>query len=342
MGELALHARKGRAIVEPVLVSAQVFATFDDVHSMLSRSRSFSPRLECASSRALLFVALGVGTVTVIEPAQAKTALHSRAVEIAVSDGAPEASPLVQARSLFQEGVVAYGMSNYEDALAKFSEAFALSMQLADDEQRVKVIHALHFNLARAHAKTYAIDQDSRHLRTAVDLLGKYLSLEPESGDREEAEMLIREAEAELEQIAERRKRARRPRRSARGNVDKAEGQPPMDVPAARGLMVGGIVSLGVAGAGLAVMGAGLAMAQSAQNDLGTLTTDVGAVDAKGQRANGLAIAGLVTAVVCAATGSTLVVLGRKRQRVEGAEARVSVAPWLQRGRGGVAVGGRF
>lgn len=309
---------------------------------MLSRSRSFLPRLECASSRTLFLVAVGVGMVGVVEPALAKTHGHSRAVAIAASDGAPEASPLVKAKILFQEGVVAYGMSNYKDALAKFSEAFALSMQLADDEQRVKVIHALHFNLARAHAKTYAIDQDSRHLRTAVDLLGKYLSLEPESGDREEAETLIREAEAELEQIAERRQRGRKARRSARGNEGKAGGEQATDTPAARGLMVGGIVTLGVAGAGLAVMGAGLAIAQSAQNDLGTLTTDVATVDAKGQRANGLAIGGLVTAVVCGATGSTLLVLARKRRRMHDTEARVRVTPWLQRGRGGVAVGGRF
>ena len=303
--------------------------------------------VKCASSRTMLLVTAGVGMVGSPESLHAEVrgdaaALVTHARVTHASEGAPKSAPLVEAKALFQEGVVAYGMSNYEEALAKFSEAFALSMRLADDDQRVKVIHALHFNLARAHAKTYAIDQDPRHLRTAVDLLGKYLSLEPESGDRVEAETLILEAEAELEQIAARRQRARKFRRGARGNAGDGVGEAVPDAPAGRGLMVGGIVTLGVAGAGIAVMSAGLAMARSAQNDLGVLTTDVAAVDAKGQRANGLAIAGLVSAVVFGATGSTLLVLGRKRQRMGDAEPRVSFTPWLQRGRGGVAVGGRF
>ena len=66
---------------------------------MLSRSRSFLPRLECASSRTLFLVAVGVGIVGVVEPALAKTHGHSRAVAIAASDGAPEATPQLDAGS---------------------------------------------------------------------------------------------------------------------------------------------------------------------------------------------------------------------------------------------------
>ena len=83
---------------------------------MLSRSRSFLPRLECASSRTLFLVAVGVGMVGVVEPAQAKTHGHSRAVAIAASDGAPEASPLVKATILCHEGAVAYGRSTCKES----------------------------------------------------------------------------------------------------------------------------------------------------------------------------------------------------------------------------------
>ena len=348
-GELALPNRDVRAVVERVLETAQVLVTFDDVQSMLLWRRAFTLAKRRASSRVGALLVSGIGVVGVVGapgPASAQERKTERVAEAraqapsgVASSAEPKRSPLEEAKALFQDGVVAYNMSNYEEALAKFSEAFALSMRFEDEEQRVKVLHALHFNLARAHAKTYAIDQDPRHLRTAVDLLGKYLSVESNTGDRGEAELLVTKAQAELERVGSLKQRPRRSR--GRSRVEGEDVQSTSSY--GRGLTIAGIAALGMAGVGLAVMSAGFLMTKAARDDLGSLTTDVAAVDARGNTANILATTGLVSAVAFGTAGATLFVIGRRRQRTDGSQARLSLAPWLERGRsGGVVVGGSF
>ena len=55
---------------------------------------------------------------------------------------------------------------------------------------RLKVLHALQFNLARAHVESYEIDKDAKHLRTANDLLDKYIGNDAGLSVDKEAEAL--------------------------------------------------------------------------------------------------------------------------------------------------------
>ena len=67
----------------------------------------------------------------------------------------PDASDVTaQAQALFKEGATLYKMSEYQAALEEFKKAFKLSMRIEDDGLRGRVLHALQFNLARAHVKT--------------------------------------------------------------------------------------------------------------------------------------------------------------------------------------------
>ena len=235
--------------------------------------------------------------------------------------------PAEQAQALFEEGVTLYKMSEYTGALEKFAEAFKYSARIEDDGMRGRVLHALQFNLARAHVKTYSLDQDVLHLRQAVDLLEKYL--ENSAGLRVdgEAEALMAEAKAEL---------ARRDR-NARGG----SSSPPAP---GRALKVGGYTSLGVAAAGLGIMVGGLVMAKRADGEDAAAKTAVQLEEAerRGKLGNTLSVAGAVTAGVCAAVGATLVVLGTRAARRDGAAARVWLRPSAGAALTGVQVGGRF
>ena len=212
----------------------------------------------CWRSGALAACVGGVGTLP--SAAHAETSALWRA----------EPSAAEQAQVLFKSGVSRYQMSDYNAAIEKFSQAFEFSVEIEDRALRVRVLHALQFNLARAHMKSYGIDKDLSHLRTALDLLGKYLADE-DLGTDQEASALATEAREELDA---REEEARALAASGQASDDdeqqgsEAQLAPGEDADnpgpsgddrgaatsAGRGLLLGGYASLGLGVASLGLM----------------------------------------------------------------------------------------
>ena len=173
--------------------------------------------------------------------------------------GAPLwASPVSQAETLFNSGVSRYEVSDYPGAIDRFSEAYEVSKGIADAQQQAEVLHALQFNLARAHVKSYGIDQDIRHLRIAIDLLNKYIANDAGLETDDEAESLMAVAQSELET----HESSHRGAHVSSGTVDE-QHERSMSSETAKGLRVGGYVSLGLAGATLGLLGGGMAMVRT-------------------------------------------------------------------------------
>jgi hypothetical protein len=91
------------------------------------------------------------------------------ASEPPVEAGTPEE----RAQALYQEGSTLYSASDYEGAIEKFTAALH---EASTTEMTPEVRGALLWNLARAHASAHAFKPDETHLRTAVDIYGRYLA----------------------------------------------------------------------------------------------------------------------------------------------------------------------
>lgn len=132
---------------------------------------------------------------------------------IALSPGvlfaAPEAEPTPeeQAAALYYEGTTLYAASDYDGAIAKFTQALLVS---SETDMSAEIRGALLQNLALAHAKAYGIKRDITHLRTAIDLYDRFLAEADDAGypdaDVEDVEArrgalveLLAQAEAEAE-----------------------------------------------------------------------------------------------------------------------------------------------
>ncbi|MGB1701382.1 MAG: hypothetical protein ACPHRO_15605, partial [Nannocystaceae bacterium] len=198
-------------------------------------------------------------------------------------------------------------------------------------ELRARVLHALQFNLARAHVKSYGIDKELSHLRTALDLLDKYL-VDEDLGTDDEARVLADEVRQELT-TREEEARALAASGANAGSDAAAEGSTeatpavesagddggPTDRDASgegKALTLGGYTSLGLGVASLGLMVGGMVMASKANGayvDAGTLN-DVDAERARGQLGNTLAVVGGVGAGVFLAAGVGMVIMGRKQK----------------------------
>ncbi len=271
-------------------------------------------------------------------------------------------SPAQQAQALFKEGAAQYKMSNYAVSLEKFSQAFVLSLEIQDADLRRKVLHALQFNLARAHVKTYKLDQELMHLRQAVDLLENYLEDGADLGIELEADSLIAVAKAELarrESLAS----AAAPQPANSGSEGAGEEAAVEEVAApapgpgeeagrdrgpnkaGKPLTVAGYTSLGMSVAGVGLMVGGIMMGKAAGDDHETAgtKTDVDDADRRGKLGNTLTIAGAAAAGVFAAAGVTLVVLGKRRSKQAGrSTARLWMSPAAGVRLTGIQLGGRF
>lgn len=82
----------------------------------------------------------------------------------------PEAR--AEARALYDEGTTLYEAADYEGAIEKFTDALSLVKNEDDDDRHTRL--TLLFNIASAHEKQYAIDEDSAHLRQAKTLYLRY------------------------------------------------------------------------------------------------------------------------------------------------------------------------
>ena len=272
---------------------------------------------------------------------------------------AQEPTPAEQAQALFKEGAAQYKMSNYPVSLDRFGAAFVLSLEIDDAALRVRVLHALQFNLARAHVKTYKLDKDLMHLRQAVDLLENYLEDDTDLGVDDEAHALMAEAKAELERRESAAPIAGPAAIEAQPGGGEADDITPVEAEASPGevegdrgpakpgkaLMLAGYGSLGMSAVGLGLMVGGIVMGKSAADDHATAGTkaDIDDADRRGKLGNTLFIAGAATAGVFAAAGVTLVVLGKRASRRGGrSAARIWVSPSAGSALTGLQVGGRF
>ena len=77
-------------------------------------------------------------------------------------------SNMERARTLFGEGGTAYELADYEKAIEKFEEAYALVVQAnAPQKARSRIV----LNLAYAHRKEYNLSANELNLRRARELL---------------------------------------------------------------------------------------------------------------------------------------------------------------------------
>ena len=270
---------------------------------------------------------------------------ESRAAQPETAE-APSAAQ--QAQALFKEGATLYKMSDYTGALDKFTSAFKYSAQIEDDDLRGRVLHALQFNLARAHVKTYRLDKDLLHLRQAVDLLEKYLADGAQLGIELEAEALMAQAKAELarqeEKAEETAKSAVAPSETPTGESPGSPGAVDDGGKPGKALTLAGYSSIGVATVGLGLMVGGIVMGSSADKEDAAADTaaELQAAERRGKLGNALTVAGAATAGVFAAAGVTLVVLGKRGARRGGRTAGIWVSPSATATFTGLRLGGSF
>ena len=266
-----------------------------------------------------------------------------------------------RARSLYNEGKVAFDLANFDEAIEKFEQAYAL-MSAANDSDTYKVLSLIVRNLSLAHRKAFELKQQEINLQKALILLKRYQS---QLGDIEPTEDFLQEeidtqladaaeAIAELEaQIA-----SLEPEPEPEPGPSQDSPQDPTQdgviesvEPAAPGkpakpMFIAGGAMLGIGAAGAAVGITGAMMGRSATNDAADSAPSPDAerqdLISKGNTGNMLAFIGIGVGSAGVIAGVALIAVGVKRKRATGATSDVAVAPILGRERAGLQVQWRF
>lgn len=253
--------------------------------------------------------------------------------EAAPADAAP-ADAAGQTQRLFGEADARYQTSDYNGAVAAFTEAFTASQAIEDDELRGRVQAAILFNLGRAHLEAYRTDQRAEHLRQAIDLFEKYLAQTADLDDRVDAEQRLADARALLDAVA------------APTNEPEPTAEPdpepiPEPEPTRDRISVAGYATLGLAAVGVGVLGAGIGLAGAAQRDYDAGPTREIRTDAvaRGGVGNAMIIAGGAFAGAMVVTGVALIGAGKSKQRRNVALVPV---PMLGRTSLGISLWGSF
>ncbi|MFO7566351.1 MAG: hypothetical protein R6X02_27150 [Enhygromyxa sp.] len=272
----------------------------------------------------------------------------------------PSDADMSLARIEYQKGEKAYRLGQFQDAAIAFEKAYEKS-GLPD----------ILYNIGLSHLRWYDVDPDIAHLRKAKVVFQNYvieIQKDPELGDREEAEALIKQID---EKIAEHEQAA-----AAAAAADRETGDTSRPVTVDHGpdpgksLRLGGSIAMGVGGAfviGGVVSGVvlgvrgqefeeNLANAYSDREELGCTATDVRTACAEvndridiyrknGRTANALAVGlGLTlggVGVLGLVTGAVLFIQGNKKTKSW--EARqLSIVPSWSRDGAGLAISGRF
>lgn len=235
-------------------------------------------------------------------------------------------------RALFDKAASQYETSQYKEAVTTYTEAYQLSHSIDDEDLRALVQAAIFFNLAQAHSKAYALDKSKDHLLKTVDLLEKYLAQTADLADKADAEQLLEQTRAELDRLEE----LERAERLAASSSEQDQDETPKDK---KGLRIGGfsLVGLGVVAGGLATGGAALARQAEGEYVEGPSRAERDAALQKGSTANGLVLAGSISAGVFMTVGVALLIAGRKR-----AETAPTPSAWLSPTGAGVSIRGSF
>lgn len=213
------------------------------------------------------------------------------------------------AEKLYQEGQTAYDEKRYDDAITSWDKAYALSK-----------LPALMFNLAQAHRL-------AGHCTKAVDAYQRFLTLDPASTEKPDAEQFLRELQP---------------------CPDAPKPKPDRTAPVVVGQHVedhgGGKRRAGliVGGAGLAVFATGLyfgsratSIANEVQDacEMGCEWATLEDKDASGRRAQSLQYVFLGVGAAAIASGAVLYYLGKSDKHVVVEYAKTGAA---------VGVAGRF
>lgn len=231
---------------------------------------------------------------------------------LGTAPGALAPGPDAEARALFEQGQARYATHDYDGAIEAFTAAHARAEQIEDATVRDEAIARLGFNLARAHASAYDIDQDAHHLVLARRLLADFRGYERELGRDPDTDTDVQRLEAELSERE--RQQAERERQQA---PDQAITAPPEHGKPDRKRRSAGIsmLVLAVPFGGVAVAGA--IMGAQSKNAFETVTSGDGRRDAqtRGRTGDVLFGVGIGLAVLSAATGATLLGMSAKSRR---------------------------
>lgn len=225
---------------------------------------------------------------------------------------APSSDVWGDAEELYERGQAKYETHDYAGAIADFTAAYNLALELDDELLREDVLARLAYNLARAHVSAYVADEDGRHLEAARRLLADYRGHERQMGRDPDGDTDLKVLEAEL--LEHERTRAARQAEAPAPKVDPVPAPVMDDGERARTQQRrAGISMLAVtpAFAGLAI--AGGVMAMQARDDFELATTGADRMDAqqRGRLGDALLGVGAGLAAASAITGVVLVVVGR-------------------------------
>lgn len=238
-----------------------------------------------------------------------------------------------RAELLFRQGLAHFETSEYDAAVRLWTEAYSL---LDATPANRSIRNDLVYNIARAQVEAYRIDNDTRRLRQAKQLLERYSAVyrELSAGDPsalselqrvdlriDEIDAMIREAER---READERERQRRD--AAKGPEGKQ----------ARALVISGSVGTAIGIAGLAIGFAGLGVGVRADKDFEHMPDERDDARRRGRQANVLVATGFAIGVAFLATGVALLAIGKRNQR------RLEATPTASRNSFGFAILGRF
>lgn len=259
----------------------------------------------------------------------------------------------------YEKGEKAYRLGQFEDAATSFEKAYEKS-GLPD----------ILYNIGLSHLRWYDVDPDIAHLRKAKVVFQNYvieIQKNPELGDLEEAETLIKQID---EKIAEHEKAEAAAAAAANDGNDNDGGPIDLGPDPGKKLRLGGAIAMGVGGAfvvGGAVSGVvlgvrgqefeeNLANAYNERDELGCTTNDarpecdqinseIEVYRNNGRTANALAVGLGLTfggiGVIGIVTGAVLFVQGNKKTKTW-EERQLSVVPsWTPQG-GGLVFSGKF
>jgi len=267
----------------------------------------------------------------------------------------PSEADISLARIEYTKGEKAYRLGQFEEAARAFEKAYEKS-GLPD----------ILYNIGLSHLRWYDVDPDSAHLRKAKVVFQNYIieiQKNPDLGDREEAETLIKQIDEKL---------ADHDKLDPAGGPGSVVGPNPIDPGPDPGKKqrIGGAIAMGVGGAlivGGVVSGVVLGLrgqefeenlsnAYDERDALACSTSDsrpacaevnnrIETYRSNGRTANGLAVGLGVTlgglGVIGIVTGAVLLIQGNKKTAAW-EQRRVSVTPTWSPGGAGLGVSGRF
>lgn len=261
-----------------------------------------------------------------------------------------------EARTLYQAGKVAFDLANFDEAIEKFEQAYAL-MSAANDPDTYKVLAVIVRNLSLAHRKAFELKRQAINLQKALILLKRYQSqlgdivpsesftqadIDTQLGDAAEAIAELAALIASLEPEPKPKSAADPTQAEVEDDSGVSPAQPP-GKPAKPMFVAGGaMLGLGVAGAAVGITGA--LMGASATNKVADSAPldDRQNLISKGGTGNLLAFIGIGVGSVGVIAGVALVAVGVKRKRAGGTATDISFAPILGREQAGIQARWRF